>query len=104
MNETDVNGSCFEPLVHTRDVWLIYGLSLSSEISAAVITVTWCVAVRSQLQLRCAWPFEYMHHFCIAPQQGRDRSPRLNVLHEKNDLKMTQSFQSFDDRNAFDLN
>lgn len=45
-----------------------------------------------------------MHHFCIAPQQGRDRSPRLNVLHEKNDLKMTQSFQSFDDRNAFDLN
>ena len=47
MNETDVNGSCFEPLVHTRDVWLIYGLSLSSEISAAVITVTWCVAVRS---------------------------------------------------------
>lgn len=45
-----------------------------------------------------------MHQFCIAPQQGCECSPRLHVLHEKNDSKMTQSFQSFDERDAFDLN
>lgn len=56
MDETDVNGPCFGPVIHTRDLRLIYHLSLSFDISAPVITVTRCVAVRPWLQLHCTWP------------------------------------------------